>query len=422
MCEQQVAESDSPKAHANWRCLVSALQSCISRCRTVILCTCLLVTMLAQQAAGDTYEDLIRNVLPLYQAPKQQRDLQSLQQQEPVRTDAWRNLQIGEFESKEAFAKRQAAARYQEDAEYSRQLAAWQQKVKSAMGADMQGQEPIYVAHEGQPYPSCVVNVDTEAEPLNLPYFDRSTMSFRNVAFKFKTVETAYRGNQAILGRFAITPWETANIWVRDLAMGEELKRSFAAGTARFVAIVEPVLIDMQSPIVVKPAYRGVDKTHTVLQVAGIIVSRILSDSTPEEYTYSVERDYPAETREGVRFTFQMKPVCLTLVDDKGNPIDGVEITPIGYRPSSLVELVAENAQPGAKQLHCGDKIVEVAGHSVATPSDVISAAKEQPSGAQYSLVYQSIGDGRLYEIKLAGGSPAGIRVFRAYLEKASGY
>jgi len=391
-------------------------------------------------------DKLIADVLPLRSNPRvlaaleQPDEVAVIQVRKPQPTENWRQLAIGEFESNEAFARRQKLAKDQEQQRYAQSLREWETSLSAAhdrvaarrrQSPQPNGSQPTMVAVGTSKPLGTLMAFKINDGPLQLPLFDRNTMSFQ-FPIRVGSFESAYRGDKSTLASLRV-PEETIQIKVTDFEVAKKIKESLANDKASLYYYLEPQLTEQESPIVVKAA-----RTERVLEKAAskpstsekVIVAGIaaLLGGDANSIAQSAEMagmdrpaiykdvNIPAEIRPGVRFHFTLKAVGVALVDENSSSFPNTEITILGRNTTSVrVEDHDSPIQEAAKVLRRGDQILSVAGKPVRTVGEYIAATKEQANGKSYVLTYRSVIDGREYDITVVGGKPVGLSTITAY-------
>jgi hypothetical protein len=389
------------------------------------------------------FNELIADVLPIYQ--KQQElaaidtapdEVAAFTAKKPEETAAWKNLRIGEFESDEAFKRRQEQARDQETKAYAAALEQLERNVASAAerrtamasrreAVVRQDLTPNLVAM-GLNRPIGVLVGLSQKPTLTLPYFDRTRMVFDHVTLPITTTEVAYQGSNAVLGRFSMSPADL-QIKFGDLASAQKFKEDATAGRITFAVWAEPWLTQIESPIVTKAAHddQEIDKAAVAASAFEYLIVAAASalGADPNSVNQAggmagddvAHRDhhklvhYPAETRNGVRFGFDLDTVLVAAVDDSGKQLPGVDIK-FNDRPNVTVRVTGlrDDVQTTAKVLKRYDEILSVAGKKVRDTDDCIAAVKARPAGVTFVVCYRSVEDGREHTFVANGGQLLG--------------
>lgn len=416
-----------------------------------------LLNLTSVGAASDTsdYVDiLVADVLPVHEASKQLQEakmqlsdlrsqpdpVENLQAAKPIATDNWKRLSIGEFEYDETFNKRQSKSRVDEEKAYENALYNWKDALSAAEKESIKNAENIKIRQ-------MIINEIASVNPkivaikpikpigkikgfnftgiVKLRRFDRVNMSFGTIKLEEKIFTTNYKGKDNILGR-AITSPRSWEIKVNDLDVARKLKEDLAAEKVSFACYFEPRLVGYESPIIIKNESKTVvkDEAAQAKQVGGFIVllgglalgadAEALSgvvDDIRDIKTEKVEIK-PAETREGVRFNFVLEEICVTLTDERGVPIAGVEMVP-KFPQKTSVRVVSD--PEGSKSLSCplrtGDEFLTIAGKPVQTHQEFYSACAAQPNGKPYIVTYRAASDGLDHQFSATGGVKMGVYI-----------
>lgn len=394
--------------------------------------------------------ELIADVLPVHQKAQELAALNSepdemaaVTARRPQETSAWRGLRIGEFEADTAFKHRQEQARDQEAKAYHAAMEQWKHDLaiatehRSSLTSpraiiESRDVRPKLVARGSEKPIGAMINL-SQRPTLTLPYFDRALMVFDHVQFPGAMTEVNYQGSNTVLGRFTTSPSEL-RIKCSDLEVAQRFKEDVAAGRVRFAIWVEPWLSQIESPIVTKPAHdeQEIDKgavaksaIEYLLVAAG---SALGADPNSVNQAGAAAGDdvahrdhhklvhYPAETRDGVRFVFDLDTLLIAAIDDNGKQLAGVQIEFVN-RPEAAVRFMGfrENAQPAANVLKPGDQILSVAGRKVRDADDFIAAVKAQPAGVTFKVSYRAVDDGREHSFISNGGRLLGISLIDVF-------
>lgn len=394
--------------------------------------------------------ELITDVLPLHQKAQELATLNSAPDEvaavtarRPQETAAWRGLHIGEFEADTAFKGRQKQARDQEDKAYQAAMEKWKHDLAIAIErrsslasrrAIIESRDvlPKLVARGSEKPIGAMIGL-AQRPTLTLPYFDRSRMVFDHFQFPGAMTEVNYQGSNTVLGRFTTSPSDL-RIKCSDLGVAQRFKEDVATGRIRFAIWVEPWLTQIESPIVTKPAHdeQEIDKGAVAKSALEYLIvaagSALGADPNSVNQAGAMAGDdvahrdhhklvhYPAETRDGVRFVFNLDTVLIAAIDDNGKQLPGVQIE-FANRPEAAVRFMGfkEDAQPAAKVLKPGDQILSVAGRKVRNAHDFIAAVKAQPAGVTFKVSYRAVEDGREHSFIANGGRLLGISLIDVF-------
>jgi|GEM_PF-7124474 len=360
--------------------------------------------------------------------------------EKPVPKDAWKSLEIGEFESKGEFEQRQAAARKLErdqfetaDRQWKSRLASQERELEDfrrscqVKSEKLQGEstrllERLQASTWHVPaLPSHRRLMDRGS--VTLPRFDRESMSFWPVvipASGVTEVRVSRPGNLVV--RIEESSTASIRITLPSLAAAKAFKEAFESG--QITCIVEGGL-DMgltESPILVKPEVvryeEGTDFGAAALAIATGIV-HVIAGSSPEDLERALESQAPpspklvevveqAEVKEaGTRFHFSMSPESVTFIDSARRPIADVRVSRLGDRPR--VKTINPDAQPACRELQSGDQIIRVGDREVWDIRAIRSATRSFGTGESFDVTYRRAGSDTDRKFKANGGKKLGI-------------
>jgi hypothetical protein len=358
----------------------------------------------------------------------------------PVLKDEWRSLEIGEFESKDEFQQRQAAAKQRERDLFESATSQWKARLSSQerdieefrrsseMKAEKLQGESIRLQERLQ---SSIWHVPTlpnhrrtlDRSNVTLPRFDRESMSFWPVAIPpagTTEVRSSRPGNLVVRIEEASTA--SVRITLPSLSAAKAFKEAFEAG--QITCVVEGGL-DMgpaESPILVKPEvvrYKEGADVGAVALTVGTAWLHYMAGSTPEDLERSLQSQPPpsprvvrvveqAEVKEaGTRFHFWMSPESVTFIDSTRRPIADVRVSRLGDRPR--VKSINPDAQPASRELQPGDQIIRVGDRETWDTRAAITAIRSFGTGQSFDVTYRRSGADTDRKFKADGGKPLGI-------------
>ena len=230
-------------------------------------------------------------------------DLDLLRVSEPKPTSHWQDLTIGEFEANPDFTKRREAARTAEVAEYQRALSDWRVKTSAAktLGTTVTDTKANSVLFKYMP--------DNDRNPL--PFFDRNSMSFKDVDLGFTKTNIPSASHKNVFGSFDTVGLEHYRIKADSMEIAERFKNDFTKGHTLVLVEATPILQEVESPIAVSGA----------IEVSNIRRPKSTPSATPVTKNTAVYK-------EGVCYHINLQMTEVYLVDREGSRISGVVLEP----------------------------------------------------------------------------------------------
>lgn len=276
------------------------------------------------------------------------KSLEVLLKEEPVLDTFAETVVMGEFESDQEYKKRIDESVIKANNKYNIAKTDWVSRTNKCMKS-MKEMETLYIQackdfeiiknnkstvlqrinYDGMTTAVPVIYVIISST-IQLPFFDRETMSFRNISLAGLRKEEAIDNNN-LLKKMTLSGETSFDIKVENLKMAEQFKQLWAQGKVRIAIRAVPSFISRESPIVIEQA--RTEKRPDYMMLSAKVIGALavyhfggdpnsIGNSIPPDIMVQI----PAKTRPGERWHFDLRIIEASLVTANNDKLSGISV------------------------------------------------------------------------------------------------
>jgi hypothetical protein len=370
--------------------------------------------------------------------------LASMQGDKPILQNAWKDLQIGEFESQKIFKRRQNEAKTREKREFEKAERDWReqfskyeasvnlwrpataQKVKELREAIRTAKERTASCEWHIPELP-LLSLELTSKELVLPRFNRESMSFDPVIFQERpAIEMSGSQTGLLVAKIEVSNWSDIAIKLSSLEEAKQFKERFEAGDITCHVVGGLDLTQSESPIILQEEISKEEETYvtpknTFITAVGLAI--LLFGSPPDQtadpnfiagnnaFELKSEKSkvivQPEKKMSGTRYHFNMSQEIVVFLDKERGIVKEASVV-FSKDFVRVKEVIADSQLDGI--LQPGDKIVRVGDREIRSATALRSAVRSYKADQTFDVTYRRAESEEDLHLTAQGGKPLGVR------------